>query len=312
MIAMAGTDDDPTTRSEKPEFSIRVVSRLTSLSTDTLRIWERRYGYPKPVRADSGSRLYSRRDIERLTLLSRGLKFGFRIGEMVSLDDPTLKQRLAQTSHDRLDSEGSTLSHDLVDCVIADEIDALRARLRRTAAMLGTKRFIAEVASPLLHELGDAWEQGILEVHQEHSAMEVLQSQLHAMSTAYEGTEGPVVVLATLPRETHGIGLQLAGLYLAACGALPRIVGVDTPPPQIAKSAAAFKADAVAISVSVAASSVAVTNHLNHLLTVLDAQIPLWLGGNGATRLAEVPERARLVTHWDELEDALLALREQP
>ena len=308
---MARTTDE-TVRDEMPEFSIRVVSRLTGLSSDTLRIWERRYGYPKPLRAESGSRRYSRRDIERLTLLARGLKLGFRIGEMVNLDDEVLKQRLSQTSHDRLDSEESSLAHDLVDFAIADELDSLRIRLRRAGVLLGTKRFISEVASPLLQEIGDAWEQGMLEVHQEHAATEVLQSQLHAMATAYEGTDGPVIILATLPRETHALGLQLAALYLSACGALPRILGVDTPTEQLIKAADVFKADAIALSVSVAASTVAVTNHLSNLLNGLDARIAVWLGGRGATRLPQIPDRVRLVTHWDELEDALLTLTVQP
>ncbi len=308
---MARTTDE-TVRDEMPEFSIRVVSRLTGLSSDTLRIWERRYGYPKPLRAESGSRRYSRRDIERLTLLARGLKLGFRIGEMVNLDDEVLKQRLSQTSHDRLDSEESSLAHDLVDFAIADELDSLRIRLRRAGVLLGTKRFISEVASPLLQEIGDAWEQGMLEVHQEHAATEVLQSQLHAMATAYEGTDGPVIILATLPRETHALGLQLAALYLSACGALPRILGVDTPTEQLIKAADVFKADAIALSVSVAASTVAVTNHLSNLLNGLDARIAVWLGGRGATWLPQIPDRVRLVTHWDELEDALLTLTVQP
>jgi len=305
---MSRPTDDSTINNEKPEFSIRVVSRLTGISSDTLRIWERRYGYPRPERTESGSRLFSRADVERLTLLSRTLKLGFRIGEMVGLDDESLRQRLSQSTHVRLDSEQSVLAHDFVDCVIADELDALRVRLRRAAAALGTKRFISEVVTPLLHELGEAWAEGILEVHQEHAATEILQGQLHAMMTDYEGNDGPTIVLATLPRETHGLGLQLVSLYAAACGASPRMLGVDTPTAQLAKAAQVFRADAVAISVSIAASSVAIGNHLNHLASVLDSTTPLWIGGQGASKLNQLPERVRVLTHWDELEDAVSTL----
>jgi len=300
--------DESTTQDERPEFSIRVVSRLTGVSSDTLRIWERRYGYPKPHRSEAGTRLYSRHDVDRLTLLSRCLRIGFRIGEMVDIDDNVLRQRLSQSSHGRLDAERSSLAHDLIDCTIADDLDAVRSRLRRAAVMLGTRRFVAEVASQFLQEIGEAWEQGILEIHQEHAAVEILQSQLHTMSTAFEGIDGPTVVLATLPRETHGLGLQLVGIYLAACGATPRILGVDTPTAQIAKAAEAFKAEAVAVSVSVAASSVAVGNHLTQLLSVLHSRIPLWLGGKGVAKLPQLPDRVKILGHWDELEDALLTL----
>ena len=292
----------------RSEFSIRVVSRLTGLSSDTLRIWERRYGYPRPERAESGSRLYSRSQLERLTRLSRAIKLGFRIGEMVGLDDEALRQRLSQSNHVRLVSDESAMAHDLVDCAIADELNSLRVRLRRAAAVLGTKRFVSEVASPLLRELGEAWSEGILEVHQEHAATEILQSQLYAMASDYDGAEGPTILLATLPRGTHGLGLQLVQLYAAACGALPRMLGVDTPTAQIAKAAESLRVDVVALSISVAASSVAIGNHLNHLDEALNPKIPLWVGGEGATRVTQLPGRVRVLTHWDEFEDALTAL----
>ena len=294
-----------------PEYSIRVGSRMTGLSPDTLRMWERRYWYPKPTRADSGVRLYARSDIDRLTLIARGIKLGYRVGESINLDETSLKRRLAASDPARLNIEESEIAHDLVDCIIADDPDSLRIRLRRAAVMLGTKRFISEVATPLLDELGEAWEGGAIEVQQEHLATEILQSQLHLMFAAYEGGTGPTIVLATLPREYHALGLQLVGLYLAACGGVPRILGADTPTAQIAKAGKALNATAVGLSVSLAASSVATTNHLEALMKVLDDSIPLWLGGKGASRIGSRPERALLLNRWDELEDAFENLRQR-
>ena len=306
---MKNHDRDAKGKFESPEYSIRVVSRLTGLSSDTLRMWERRYGSPKPHRNESGSRLYTRADIERLTLVARGIRLGYRVGETIGLDSTSLKARLASSEHSSLDSAESNIARDLVDCIIADEPDLLKIGLRRAAVTLGAKRFISEVATPLLNELGDAWQQGAVEVQQEHAASEILHAQLHVMGTAYEGATGPTVVLATFPRESHELGLQLVGLYLATCGALPRILGADTPTAQIAKAAKTLKADAVGISISVAASSVAAGNHLRALVDVLDKNVALWLGGQGAFRIGSTPERASLIRDWGELEDALMILR---
>ena len=38
--------------------TIAAVERETGLSKDTLRIWERRYGFPEPLRDANGERLY--------------------------------------------------------------------------------------------------------------------------------------------------------------------------------------------------------------------------------------------------------------
>jgi MerR family transcriptional regulator, light-induced transcriptional regulator len=47
-------------------FPIREVARLTGVNPVTLRAWERRYGLIQPTRTESGHRLYSMTDIERV------------------------------------------------------------------------------------------------------------------------------------------------------------------------------------------------------------------------------------------------------
>ena len=50
---------------------LRVVARRAGLSADVLRAWERRYKAVVPVRTDTGRRMYSADDVERLVLLRR-------------------------------------------------------------------------------------------------------------------------------------------------------------------------------------------------------------------------------------------------
>ena len=289
-------------------YSIRVVSRLTGVNPDTLRMWERRYGFPRPQRSNTGVRTYSKADVERLTLVVRALKLGYRVGETIQLDDAILRDRLANSSPSRLGQGHVQTVQDLLDCIIADEPDSLRDKLRQAAANLGTRRFVVEVAAPLLHDMGQAWFEGVLDVQQEHVASEVILALVHMMRAAYEGSLGPTVLLATLPREPHGLGMHLVGLYLAAAGANVRIIGTDTPPVQIATAARSFNADAVAISISAAASTSATREHLNVLDENLDKSKALWLGGKGALRLDAPPARALCLNHWDEIDYALAAL----
>ncbi len=66
------TDDTSTTAQVKLSieqeelFPIREVARLTGINPVTLRAWERRYGLIQPLRTESGHRLYSMADIERV------------------------------------------------------------------------------------------------------------------------------------------------------------------------------------------------------------------------------------------------------
>jgi len=306
---MSDHPDDPRNAPAEAGYSIRVVSRLTGLSPDTLRMWERRYGFPEPRRSPSGTRTYLPADVERLTLIVRATKLGYRVGETIHLSDAELRARLSSSNTSRLGPAYVQTVQDLVDCVIGDRPDQLRDKLRRAAANLGTKRFVTEVAAPFIHDLGEAWFEGVLEIAQEHVASEVLMAQIHTMIGTYESASGPTVVLATLPRETHTLGLMLVNLYLAASDASVRLLGADTPALQIATAARVFNADAVGISVSSAAPASAVREHLEVLAGRLDKSVTLWLGGKGALRLDALPAGIVCLHHWDELDDALTGLR---
>jgi len=64
---------------------IREISRLTGVNTVTLRAWERRYGLLKPQRTESGHRLYSSADVERVKDIQKWLARGLAIGKVKTI-----------------------------------------------------------------------------------------------------------------------------------------------------------------------------------------------------------------------------------
>ena len=71
-------------------WSIAEVERDTGLGKDTLRVWERRYGFPVPSRDAFGERAYPPDQVQRLRLIKRLLDAGHRPGKVVSLSEPEL------------------------------------------------------------------------------------------------------------------------------------------------------------------------------------------------------------------------------
>jgi len=69
---------------------IASVERETGLSKDTLRVWERRYGFPTPERDANGERLYAPTQVQRLTQIKRLMDRGHRPGKLLALDDAAL------------------------------------------------------------------------------------------------------------------------------------------------------------------------------------------------------------------------------
>lgn len=52
-------------------LSISTVERETGLLKDTLRVWEKRYGFPAPGRDENGERVYSREQVDKLIIIKR-------------------------------------------------------------------------------------------------------------------------------------------------------------------------------------------------------------------------------------------------
>ncbi|MDX1697712.1 MAG: MerR family transcriptional regulator [Thiohalobacterales bacterium] len=78
---------------EEQTYRIGTVARLTGISPDTLRVWERRYGVVQPLRSAGGDRGYTRAHIERLRLIKRLVDGGDAIGSIAGLDTEALRER---------------------------------------------------------------------------------------------------------------------------------------------------------------------------------------------------------------------------
>lgn len=61
------------------------AARLAGLPVTTLRVWERRYGVGAASRSESGQRLYTELDVQRLGVLKRLTDRGHAIGTIASL-----------------------------------------------------------------------------------------------------------------------------------------------------------------------------------------------------------------------------------
>ena len=101
---------------EEGRFAIGAVERDTGISRDTLRIWERRYGFPTPERSEKGDRIYSAAQVSRLQLIRRLLDQGLRPGKVVPLAESALRDLdgappLDSSSRSKIDPTQARLIH---------------------------------------------------------------------------------------------------------------------------------------------------------------------------------------------------------
>jgi methylmalonyl-CoA mutase cobalamin-binding subunit len=304
----------PPAASTDTRYSIRIASRLTSVPLATLRMWERRYGFPRPERTTGGSRVYTEGDVEALKLIQRALEHGYRPSEVVGKSPPDLRKLVdvAATAPVVTTKRAPTLATVLA-AVGRDDLTELRSELRQAALLLGPKRFIVEFAHPLSVRVGELWADGTLEVRHEHLLSECLSAELRVLLSTHEDRPGaPRVLLATLPGERHGLGLAMTAVYLAASEVTPVLLGVDTPAAQIVRAAMSHDVDAVGLLVTAASERKGTVKHIRAMLTQLPPGMGIWVGGAGGANLEIRHPAVRIVGTFPALDRAIAAVGRNP
>ncbi|MDP9347692.1 MAG: heavy metal-responsive transcriptional regulator [Gemmatimonadota bacterium] len=69
-------------RGDKREFRIGELGRRVGINPKTVRYYEEVGLLPQPARSESGYRVYTEEDIDRLTFIRAAREFGFGLGEI--------------------------------------------------------------------------------------------------------------------------------------------------------------------------------------------------------------------------------------
>jgi DNA-binding transcriptional MerR regulator len=73
-------------------YPINVVEKETSISKYLLRMWERRYTFPRPERDQKGERVYTDDDVEKLKLVKKLMEEGYRPSKIIDQGLPELRE----------------------------------------------------------------------------------------------------------------------------------------------------------------------------------------------------------------------------
>lgn len=281
-------------------LGISAVERDTGLSKDTLRVWERRYGFPRPGRDALGERLYPLEQVDRLRLIRRLMDAGHRPGKVVGLPADELLSLAGRGSPaTRLPATGSGEHADLgrfLELIKSHRIEDLRRALSEAALRMGLDRFVADLAAPLNRLVGEAWACGDFEVFEEHLYTEATQGVLRtAIGNIPPASAPPRVLLTTFPSEPHGLGLLMAQALMALEGCRCLSLGVQTPVRDIALAAEAQRADVVALSFSGSLNMRQALDGLAELRNRLPATVAIWAGGGCAALRRRPPAGVRVV-----------------
>lgn len=291
---------------------VSALEQATGIASATLRMWERRYGFPHPARDARGARVYAAAQVAKLRLVARLMLRGDRPGDLVAQSAGDLQARL-----DRAVETAAQDQHPMLRLLKAMDHTAVMQQLLQQLAVLGLERFVGEAIPAAGKAVGDAWACGQLEPREEHLYSECVQQVLRAaiVGLPMPGADsGPRVVLATPAGEQHGIGLLMVQALLTQqlCQCLP--LGRDLDAHQVAAAASVWRSDVVAISVGDVLPVRSVLAFLHDLRKSLQPDVEIWVGGSSKAlqkpEVAALP-RLRHCAHAVDVVDAVVDFRQR-
>ncbi len=320
MIAvMADEHDELGPPDEEALYPMRLVTRLTGLPANTVRVWERRYQAIVPRRTDGNARRYSGRDVRKLQMLRDLTAAGYRIRDVASRSNEELEEllgspdegqpaALAAPTQDSLGLEYARLRASYLAAIESLEVRQGFDLLALAATMLAPQAFVNDVVIPLVQETGRRWGTGTFSVAHEH----IVSSQLRSLLPRMLQVSTPLasarrIFLAAPEGHLHEFGILVGGGMAASRGFDVIYLGPHMPEDDLLAAMQSSASDLLIVSVPWEPPErdlVAVRSTLSRLAEAVE----VWVGCPADHRLVGTVPGARYFHRYEDLDAALVHL----
>ena len=275
---------------------IHRVAKLTGLSKDVVRVWERRYGLVKPLRSANRYREYTDEDVALLRFLKEELDRGQTIGALALEGRDSLLQRVRISSPH---SPQELKPHDnFIDELVSflDPLDRVRfeMKLNGAVAVIPFEEAVQRILLPLQRRVGELWHEGRANVAVEHFVTKLVQQKLFSVMNQLPVNEsGPRVLIACPEGESHEIGAQAAAYIAATRGCHVYYLGPNLPISELQAFCERVKPDLVLLSLTETKSDAAARQLLREL-EPFSTRWPVAVGGQGARMIEHLLHGGRI------------------
>jgi len=256
-------------------FPIREVSRLTGVNPVTLRAWERRYGLIQPTRTESGHRLYSMTEIERVRSIvdwiDRGVAVS-KVGKILAKTEP-LKVLAHIIPDDLVQADYAQWQQQVQAAISAFDDRALDQVYNQIFSSYALPVVFQDILMPLWLQMlqrQDAFGQTSEWLFFDG----FLRARVLQRIVALRGTQPRKVIVSALAGQCRELELLVAALFLSGNDAGVRVLTTGQPFDELALVCERIKPQALVLF-SNHAPSADLPRRLNRLALSLDCQVML-------------------------------------
>lgn len=286
-------------------YTIGTVSSLTGVGAITLRAWERRYGLIRPIRKESGHRLYTREHIDRINRITALTQQGVRISQISP-------EMLESEPEEHTGGESGTWKsylNGMVAAIVSFDENRLEEIYNEALSLYPIGMVTRRLLTPLLVELGIRWENAAGSIAEEHFFAFYLRNKLGARyHHRHRGNTGPLLLLAGLPGEYHELGLLLFALAAHSAGYRVLPLGTNLPLPELAPVARKKRCAAIVLSGAIEPATDVLSTDLPAL--VKHSPVPVLVGGLSSVYACDAINRAGAEALGRDIDHGLERIRE--
>lgn len=211
-------------------YSMSQVETLTGIKSHTLRIWERRYDFLKPMRTETNIRFYSDQELRKLLNISILTNRGYRISKIDKMTDEELNVLIIELNSNpsgEFEEEINLLVLSMLE-MNEEDFDIVFKRHVMRKGLLST---VINLIYPFLDHVGVLWTTYRTIPAQEHFISNLVRQKI---ITAIDSIPDPKsdarkLILFLPEREHHEIGLLLAQYIAKDLGWKVYYLGQNVP-----------------------------------------------------------------------------------